>query len=222
MKKKPTAKLKKSPSNSRKNKPVMSKRSRVVPMPAQPPKKLSLGEDPRFAQAVQNYEAGLRLMQERKFERAKAAFLKVVAGPSKELADRVTVHLNAVNQSLSRTATTFKSPEEHYDYAVSLMNTGDYDSAREHLEKMAKQYAKTDYIWYGLAVLDALQGHSAEALKHLDEAIKLSPANRIQARNDSDFQSMLDDPRFTELLYPETTEPVDAASPTKSGQQKGR
>jgi hypothetical protein len=34
------------------------------------PKK-PMSEDPRFAQAVQNYEAGLRAMQEHKFEKAK-------------------------------------------------------------------------------------------------------------------------------------------------------
>jgi tetratricopeptide (TPR) repeat protein len=223
MKKKPAAKLKKSTSKQQKKKAVMTKRARIVQMPTQAPKKLSLADDPRFAQAVQNYEAGLRYMQERKFERAKAAFLRVAAGPSKELADRVTVHLSAVNQSLARTGTSFKSPEEHYDYAVSLMNTGGYDSAREHLEKMAKQYPKTDYVWYGLAVLDALQDRSADALKHLDEAIKLNAGNRIQARNDSDFQSMFDDPRFTELLYPEATEPVSEPQQEKpSSQRKGR
>jgi hypothetical protein len=31
----------------------------------------------------------------------------------------------------------------------------------------------------------------------------LNARNRIQARSDSDFQDMADDPRFTELLYPE-------------------
>jgi len=31
----------------------------------------------------------------------------------------------------------------------------------------------------------------------------MNPHNRFQARNDSDFQNMADDPRFTELLYPE-------------------
>jgi hypothetical protein len=40
-------------------------------------------------------------------------------------------------------------------------------------------------------------------LEHLAKAIELSPRNRIQARSDSDFQDMADDPRFTELLYPE-------------------
>ena len=37
------------------------------------------------------------------------------------------------------------------------------------------------------------------------EAIRLNPANRYQARNDSDFKNLADDPRFTELLYPDTS-----------------
>jgi hypothetical protein len=44
-------------------------------------------------------------------------------------------------------------------------------------------------------------------LKNLGEAIRLNPQNRFQARNDSDFQNMADDPRFTELLYPEPSDP---------------
>jgi hypothetical protein len=33
----------------------------------------------------------------------------------------------------------------------------------------------------------------------------MNPQNRIQARGDTDFNDMADDPRFTELLYPEAT-----------------
>src|SRR5215831_6916415 len=103
-------------------------------MTQKPTTKKALGDDPRFAQTVQNYEAGLRAMQEHKFDRAKTYLQKVVSGPSKELADRANVHLSACNQHLEKPAAQFKSPEEHYDYAISLMNVGDYVTAREHLE----------------------------------------------------------------------------------------
>ena len=56
---------------------------------------------------------------------------------------------------------------------------------------------------YGLAALDCLTGHIEDALRHLDEAIRMNPALRFQARNDSDFQHLVEDPRFTELLYPD-------------------
>jgi tetratricopeptide (TPR) repeat protein len=165
--------------------------------------KKSVADDPRFTQAVQNYEAGLRAMQEHKFDKAKGHFQKVLTGPSRELGDRASVHLNACNQHLERTATQFKTPEEHYDYAVSLMNVGDYVSAREHLDKLSKQVPKADYVAYGLAALDCLTGHVEDSLRHLDEAIRINAALRYQARNDSDFQNLSEDPRFTELLYPD-------------------
>ena len=208
MKKKASAKVKRSAPKPKKAKAVKGRPNASAALPNQPVKRPALADNPLFAQAVQNYEAGLRLMQQRKFERAKAIFQKVAAGPSKELAERVAVHLNAIQQALARSSTSFKSSEEHYDYAVALMNQGDYDGAREHLEKMAKQQPKADYVWYGLAALNALQGRSEEAMKQLGEAIKLNPNNRIQARNDNDFHNMLDDPRFTELLYPENSEPA--------------
>ena len=169
------------------------------------PKK-SLADDPRFAQAVQNYEAGLRAMQEHKFEKAKGLLQKVLAGPSLELADRARTHLNTCNQHMERVTTQFKTLEEHYDYVVSLMNVGDYVSAREHLEKLVKQNPKADYVIYGLAALDCLTGRVEDSLKHLDVAIKLNPSLRFQARNDSDFQNLAEDPRFTELLYPDPGE----------------
>lgn len=165
--------------------------------------KKSVNDDPRYAQAVQNYEAGLRAMQEHKFDKAKGFLQKAAAGPSKELSDRANVHLNSCNQHLERSFTQFKTTEEHFDYAVSLMNLGDYVSAREHLEKLSKQVPKADYVAYGLAALDCLTGHVEDSLRHLDEAIRLNPALRFQARNDSDFQNLAEDPRFTELLYPD-------------------
>lgn len=176
------------------------------------PKKASVADDPRVTQALQNYEAGLRALQEHKFEKAKPLFEKVLAGPSKELTDRAAIHLSICNQHLERSTTQqFKSVEEHYDYAVSLMNVGDYVTAREHIEKLLKQSPKADFVIYGLAALDCLTGHVEDSLKHLDEALRLNSSLRYQARNDSDFHNLAEDPRFTELLYPDPA--ADVVSP---------
>jgi tetratricopeptide (TPR) repeat protein len=173
-------------------------------MAQKPTAKKTVAEDPRYTQALQSYESGLRAMQEHKFDKAKPHFQKVVTGPSKELTDRATVHLSICNQHLERSAATqFKTAEEHFDYAVSLMNIGDYVTAREHLDKLLKQNAKSDYVVYGLAALDCLTGHVEDSLKHLDAALRLNAQLRFQARNDSDFQNLAEDPRFTELLYPD-------------------
>jgi tetratricopeptide (TPR) repeat protein len=159
--------------------------------------------DPQLAQHLQSYEAGLRAMQEHKYDKAKTFFQKVAGCPQREVADRASVHLTACNKHLESGAAQFKTPEEHYDFAISLMNTGDYVGAREHIEKLSKQVPKADYVAYGLAALDCLTGHVEDSLKNLARAVSLNPALRFQARNDSDFQNLAEDPRFTELLYPD-------------------
>ena len=214
MPKKAAAKLKRSSDKSLKNKHVSSRGSVSAGATPATPKRPSLADDPRFAQAVQNYEAGLKALQGRKFDRAKALLEKVATGPLKELADRASVHLQTCEQQLARVSSaTFKSTEEHFDYSISLMNAGDFDNARAHLEKLQKQAAKADYVWYGLAVLDCLTHKYESALKHLSEAIRLDNANRYRARNEADFQNLADDPRFTELLYPEASAAVPSPAP---------
>ena len=172
-------------------------------MVQKPTAKHTLVSDPQLTQLLQAYEGGLRAMQEHKYDKAKTLLQKVVSGANREMADRAAVHLNACNQQLEKATTQFKSPEEHYDYAVSLINVGDYVGAREHLDALAKQVPKADYVAYGLAALDCLTGHSEDSLRNLAQAVGLNPALRFQARNDSDFQNLSEDPRFTELLYPD-------------------
>ena len=203
MKKKSAGKVKRSSSNRKKTKTVKRQKRRVEEVAPRPQPKLTVQDDPRFAQTVENYEAALKAIQERKFERAKGLLQKVIDGPSTELADRAAIHLKFCQQQLAHASTSFKTPEEHYDFAVSLMNQGNYDDARTHLEKILKQNPKADYALYGLALLDCLTNKVEDSLRHLDEAIRLNPALRFQARNDSDFHNLADDPRFTELLYPE-------------------
>ena len=207
MKKKPAERVKSLPSKAKQIKMVTKQSGRVSKAAASAKPKPSLADDPRYAQAVQNYEAGLKAMQEHKFDKAKALLQKVMASGLREVSDRASMHLNTCEQKLSQRASSFKTPEEHYDFAVSLMNMGDFVTAREHMDKIVKQNPKADFGWYGLAVLDCLTGHFEDSLKRLHEAIRLNPSNRFQARNDSDFQSLADDPRFTELLYPEEGAP---------------
>ena len=172
-------------------------------MAQKPTVKHTLVSDPQLAQLLQSYEGGLRAMQEHKYDKAKTLLQKVASGANRELGDRALVHLNACNQQMERGTTQFKTSEEHYDYAVSLMNLGDYVGAREHLEKLSKQVPKADYVAYGLAALDCLTGHVEDSLRNLARAVSLNAALRFQARNDSDFQNLSEDPRFTELLYPD-------------------
>lgn len=221
MARKPRGRVQRSPAKGKRIKILAKRGSGLARPPEEPARKPLLPNDPRVAQAVQNYEAGLRAMQAHKFERAQALLEKAVSGPSRELADRAAVHLHSCEQHLARTATNFKTSAEHYDYAVSLMNAGDHDGARAHLEKILKQAPDADYALYGLAVLECLMGRVEESLKRLEQAIGMNASNRYQARNDSDFQNLADDPRFTELLYPEPDASPAAPAPA-AGKKSSR
>ena len=202
MKKKSTGKVKESTAKQQSGKPLSGASTRAVTAALKPAAK----PDPAFTQAVQNFEAGMKFLQSQKFDKAEPLLAKVVAGPDKGLADRARMYLNVCKQQLARTSATFKTTEEHYDYAIALMNRGDYDEARNHLQRLIKSNPRADYAVYGLAVLECLNGRVEECLRTLQQAITLNPSLRFQARNDSDFSSVADDPRFTELIYPEPTE----------------
>jgi tetratricopeptide (TPR) repeat protein len=165
--------------------------------------KTTVSSDPARKQRIQQYEMAVRLMREGKYEKAKASLQALLTSDVGEMVDRVRVHLTACQRQLEKNNITFHSPEEQYDYAISLLNTGNYEDAREQLQMILKEHPAADYAHYGLAVMYSLTGRAEDCLEQLSRAIELNSQNRIQARLDSDFQEMFDDPRFTELLYPE-------------------
>lgn len=160
--------------------------------------------DPRIQQQLKVYDEGMRYFQQQKFHKAKLAFEKVVGGYGKELADRARVHVSICDQRISRMHNTnLRSPEENYHGGIAMMNLGRWDEARELLEKARKLAPKAEFVYYAMAALDCLTGDADQALKNLKAAIELRPENRYHARNDEDFAFLQEDPRFTELLYPE-------------------
>ncbi len=163
----------------------------------------SASSDGARAKTLAQYETALRLMQEGKYDKAHTAFNQMLASSPGDFAERIRMYINACLQQCAKGKTQFATAEERYDYAVSLLNDGNYEDARAHLKKIIDEDNKADYAFYGLAVLASMTGEAHTCLEHLTEAIRLNAKNRIQARADSDFQDMADDPRFTELLYPE-------------------
>jgi TolA-binding protein len=153
--------------------------------------------------AFQHYQAAVQLLQQGKYEKAQAAFEKLLPSAPPEILERCQMYICTCQRQLEKTQLTFLTPEEHYDYAVSQLNTGYFEEAREQFFSILTGYPEADYAFYGLALLDAITGCTQDCLKNLAKAIELNPKNRLQARVDNDFQSMVDDPRFTELLYPE-------------------
>jgi len=154
-------------------------------------------------QTLALYETALKLMQAGKYEKAHSAFTQMLETAPHDFADRIRMYIAACLSHVSKGTTNFETHEERYDYAISLLNQGHYEDARAHFEQILLKDKAADYAFYGLALLSSITGDTQTCIEHLSEAIRLNAQNRFQARSDSDFDGVAEDPRFTELLYPE-------------------
>ena len=153
--------------------------------------------------AYQHYQAAVQLVQQAKYEKALAAFEKLQPTAPVEIAERIRMYITTCNRQLEQARLAFQTTEERYNYAVLQLNNGLFEDAREHFQGVIKDDPRADHAWYGLALLECITSHPEGCLEALTQAIRLNSRNRLQARTDNDFQAMVDDPRFTELLYPE-------------------
>jgi tetratricopeptide (TPR) repeat protein len=149
------------------------------------------------------YEKAIKQMHAGKYTEAHAAFTSMLATAPQDFGDRIRMYIATCVGQIHEGTTSFETHEERYDYAISLLNHGNYEDAREHLQAILMQEKSADYAFYGLALLASMTGDSERCIEHLTEAIRLNAQNRLQARLDSDFDGVSDDPRFTDLLYPE-------------------
>ncbi len=156
-------------------------------------------------EALHIYGAALEAMQSGQYEEAVEKFQSLDPGCPPEVRERARVYVQACERQLAerRAELRFDSASEQYDYAIALINNSDYEEAREQLEAILEREDTADYAHYGIAMLHSMTGHAEGCLHHLERAIELNPQNRMHARSDVDFRQMADDPRFTELLYPE-------------------
>jgi hypothetical protein len=81
-----------------------------------------------------------------------------------------------------------------------LYDRGEHDELRMRLEEVIAGNPQYPMLVYNLACSDSLSGHPAEAIDHLRRAVAASEKFRADAREDSDFDPIRDDPSFTALI----------------------
>ena len=156
---------------------------------------------------IKQYETAVRLLYRQEFEKARDVFEKVIRGDSqdKEISERALTRLRLCEQKISQKSPSPRTVEDHYNLAVTLMNSGRYEEAINHLNKALKQNPKCDYVIYALAISNCRLGNRAEALRNLKLAINLKAENRFLAQRDPDFEPLLQDSCFISIVYPEKT-----------------
>ena len=170
------------------------------------PDVVSAVEARNAAQAqLKSFEQAIRLFHARKFGEARELFVKVQAGPNREMAHNADLHTRMCDRRLEQPAVDLKTAEEHYNYGIAMINARNLADACQHLEAALKLEPQADHVLYALALCKGLSGDVSAAHDHLKRAIELEPRNRIAARQDADFAQFSDQPQMQQLLFPERT-----------------
>jgi tetratricopeptide (TPR) repeat protein len=151
------------------------------------------------------YDESMRLFHAGEFHRAQELFVEVAAGPNREIAHAARVHRMVCERRLAAGEAPLPGPNDHYDYAIALINRRNLDQARHHLDEALRQLPDADHVHYALALCLGLQGDFAGAASHLARAVEIAPRNRGAARSDPDFAGFASRPEIRAILSPETT-----------------
>ena len=146
-----------------------------------------------FARAAEQFQAG-------RFAEAKALFEAASTGASREMAHSARLRMRMCDQRLAKGDPELATAEEHYNYAIALMNRRDMQGARQHLEQALRLPGGGDHLHYALALCLGTMGDLDGAGRHLRRAIEIHPRNRAMARSDPDFADLARRPPLSELL----------------------
>ena len=153
--------------------------------------------------ALVQFENGVNLFNKNEFQKARTVFERVASSLSYDLAERARVYMRICQQRLSHPPLQMKSAEDFYNYGVRMANEGNLEEAENAFTRALKLAPQADHVLYALASTQALKENVEGVLEYLEKAIQLNVRNRYLAQNDPDFSKLMEDPRFTEMIYPE-------------------
>ena len=164
--------------------------------------------DRRFSQALEIFEKAVKALGRKDFERARELLDSLIEShpEERELLERARAYRVFCERALEkRPSFRPKTFEDLLNYGVYLHNRGEFDEAIKQLQQAAEIHPRNEHVLYCLAAACSRAGDFGGALKALRAAIVVNPANRAQARRDSDFDPIRDASDFAALVHPPTS-----------------
>ncbi len=152
--------------------------------------------------ALKTYEQGLKLFGRGEYAKSASEFNAVIkeSPGEREICDRARIYLNLCKARTAGPAPKPKTAEEAYYQGILAANDGRLQEASQVFEGALKQGAGNEKLHYALASVNALMENRDGALANLGKAIELNRSNKVLALNDTDFDSLRDDPDFLALV----------------------
>ena len=163
-------------------------------------KKASTLLSERHEAALEEYEKGIRLLQQKDYTKAALRFECVINDYSGEaaLGDRARTYLRIAKgeNGLRKPETLSKEPEKAYEIGVYLLNEGQFKEALRHLERAFEHDATDEGVLLALASAQLQGGDRAACLTTLARAVEAKPDTRYRVRAMSDFSALAQDEDF--------------------------
>jgi len=170
-------------------------------------KKAAAVQDRRSTHALELYERAVKALGKKDFDRAGDLLEELIDSHPEErdLLERARSFRALCERNRERRTPRPRNFEDLLNYGVFLHNKGDFEGALKYLQQAAEIHPRNEHVLYCLAAASARLGDTAAAIKALKSAISVSPANRAQARSDSDFDSIRDETEFVALVHPQAS-----------------
>ncbi len=170
---------------------------------SEPRKRAPAARPPAQEKAIEEFAAALKLFHRRDLARARDHFRQVLATypQEKEIGDRATTYLRVCERGLQPQSPRLKDADDFYYQGVVLLNQRNIEEAIRMFERALASDPASEKALYASAAALALSGRRAECLSMLSRAIEAGSSNRVRAANESDFDSMRDDPEFRRLVH---------------------
>jgi tetratricopeptide (TPR) repeat protein len=201
--------------NMKKNSPTAAKSAVSLSgaVPAQRPaagkvNMLLQGSTQQKSAQTEAFDAAMKLFHGRDFAAALEWFEKAVDGESREMAHTARLHARMCAQRLGRLVPELRTLDDVYQYVIGLISERKLAEAEKQLRQVIDAAPAKDFLHYSMSLVRGLQGDLEGAAKHMEQAIRLDPKNRVIARTDQDFLEFGRHSPLRELVFGEKKEPA--------------
>jgi hypothetical protein len=85
------------------------------------------------------FESAIKLFHAKNFRAARERFLAAKRGGDRGIAHKAELHVRMCDHRLEEPAVLLRTADEHYDYAITVINDRKLPEARQHLMKAREQ-----------------------------------------------------------------------------------
>ncbi|MGO9241399.1 MAG: HEAT repeat domain-containing protein [Bryobacteraceae bacterium] len=145
------------------------------------------------------FAQGAKLFARGEFAQAREIFVWASQGPVLSVNESALMYRRMCDQRLNRQRLEFATPEQQYGHAIGLLKQRQFTEALPVLESMLRS-EDSARVRYALTLACGHIGDAGAASRHFKRACDQDPGLRVTARNDADFQPLLQFPELREAL----------------------